>query len=298
MREPILITGASGFVGGHLLARAREQGLRAVASSGDLRESRVAREVFSAHRPGAIVHLASCRRKHTGDPWELLADELRMLSNVLSATAATVPSAPVLIPGSASQYGLGAPDPIPESAPTVPVSDYGAVKCVLERAALLEPLTRGVRVIWARSFNFLGPGQGVDAPVSSWAQQIVEAESRGGGCLRTGNLQAVRDFLDARDVSDAYLALLSSDAQGPVNVGSGTPVPLREVVDALVASARVEIAVEPDDSLRRPQDPPFVVADVTRLRRLTGWQPGIGLRESLGDVLEEWRARAARGEAA
>jgi GDP-4-dehydro-6-deoxy-D-mannose reductase len=299
MHEPILITGASGFVGSHVLARAQERGMRAVASTGDLRKAEAAHEVLSTHRPGAIIHLASCRHHHqTTGPWGLLRDELQMLSNVLSAAAETVPSAPVLIPGSASQYGLAGPDPVPESAPTVPVNDYGAVKCVLERAALLAPLARGVRVIWARSFNFVGPGQGLDAPVPSWARQIVEADRRGGGCLHTGNLAVVRDFLDVRDVGDAYLALVNSDAQGPINVGSGRPVRLQEVVDALLASAHVQVTVEADDSLRRSQDPAFVVADITRLRQLTGWQPTISLRQSVTDVLEEWRERVSRGEAA
>jgi GDP-4-dehydro-6-deoxy-D-mannose reductase len=298
MREPILITGASGFVGSHVLARAQERGVQAAACSGDLREPRVAREALAAHRPSAIVHLASSRHRHTGDPWGLLADELRMLANVLSATAEMAPSAPVLIAGSASQYGLAGPDPISESAPTVPISDYGAVKCVLEQAALLTPLTKDVRVIWARSFNFLGPGQGVGAPVPSWARQIAEAESRGGGWVHTGDLQVVRDFLDVRDVGDAYLALLDSDAQGPVNVGSGRPVRLREILQALLTSARVEIEVKTDDSLRRSRDPAFVVADVTRLRRLTGWQPAIALSQSVDEVLDEWRAQVSRGEAA
>lgn len=292
-----MVTGASGFVGGHVLARAKERGLHAVPSTGDLRDADIVRELLSRQRPAAIIHLAAGRRP-TEDAWTLLQDELRMLANLLTATAELVPSAPVLIPGSASQYGMAGAAPLPETAPTVPVNNYGAVKCVLERAALLAPLARGVRVIWARSFNLVGPGQGLDAPVPSWARQIVEAERRGGGCLRTGNLGVARDFTDVRDVSDAYLALIDSDADGAVNVGSGRPVLLQEVVDALIERARVSIALEPDDSLRRAHDPAFVVADITRLRQLTGWRPSIPLRQSVADVLDSWREQDRRGEAA
>jgi GDP-4-dehydro-6-deoxy-D-mannose reductase len=298
MREPILVTGASGFVGSHVLARAHARGLRAVASTGDLREPETVRQIVATHRPGAIVHLASCRHRHAGAPWGLLGDELKMLSNLLSAAAELAPGAPLLVPGSASQYGLAGPEPVSESNPMAPINEYGAVKCVLERAALLAPLAGDVRVVWARSFNLVGPGQGLDAPVPSWARQIVDAESRGGGCVHTGNLSVVRDFLDVRDAADAYLALVDSDAQGPVNVGSGRPTALREVVDDLVESASAHVTVEADDSLRRNHDPAFVVADVTRLRALTGWQPAIGLHESLTDVLDEWRENASRGEAA
>lgn len=297
MHEPILITGASGFVGAHVLARARARGLRTIACTGDLRDSEVVREILAEHRPGAIVHLASTRRRRPSSPWELLSEELRMLSNVLSAAAETGPGAPVLIPGSASQYGLAGPEPVTENAPVAPINDYGAVKCVLESAAL-GPLAGDVRVIWARSFNLVGPGQGPDAPVPNWAQQVVEAERRGGGSLHTGNLEVVRDFLDVRDLGDAYLALLESDAQGAVNVGSGRPVRLREVVEELLAEKTVEIVLETDDSLHRSQDPPFVVADIARLRKLTDWDPTIGLRQSLADVLAEWRERFSRGEAA
>lgn len=298
MDEPILITGASGFVGSHLIARARERGLRTVAASGDLRQAEAARDIVREHRPAAIVHLASARQHQPGDPWSLLGDELTMLGNLLSAAADTVPSSPVLVAGSAGQYGLAGPLPLPESAPTMPINNYGAVKCVLERAALLIPLAREVRVIWARCFNLIGPGQGLDAPVPNWARQIAEAERHGAGLLRTGNLGVVRDFLDVRDASDAYLALLDSDAQGPVNVGSGAGVRLQEVVDTLVENADVEIVVEQDRSLQRAKDPACVVADVTLLRKLTGWQPAIGLRKSLADVLAEWRERVSRGEAA
>jgi len=75
-------------------------------------------------------------------------------------------------------------------------------------------------------------------------------------------------------------------------------VPLQEVVDALVTSARAQITIKAEDSLRRSQDPAFVVADITRLRKLTGWEPTISLRQSVHDVLEEWRESVSRGEAA
>lgn len=297
MQEPILITGANGFVGSHVAAQGRERGFSIVASAGDLREPQAAHDTISTHRPAAIVHLASTRQHRSASPWRVLEDELAMLGNLLSAVADTVPSSPVLVAGSASQYGLAGPDPLPESAPTIPINDYGAVKCVLERAALLGPLTRDVRVIWARSFNMIGPGQGLDAPVPSWARQIAEAERQGAGCLRTGNLDVVRDFLDVRDVSRAYLDLLDSDARGPVNVGSGKGVRLREVVDALVESADVEMTIEEDRSLHRAKDPACVVADTTRLGELTAWQPSVSLRQSLTDVLAEWRKRTSHDEA-
>jgi GDP-4-dehydro-6-deoxy-D-mannose reductase len=222
------------------------------------------------------------------DVWETLADEIRMAGNVLNATQGT--GAAVLIPGSAGQYGLSGDQALAEDAPAAPVSAYGALKCVLEDACLSAPLRGDARVIWARSFNIVGPGQGLDAPVPAWARQIADLERAGGGVLRTGSLTPVRDFLDVRDVAEAFLDLIGRDIDGVVNVASGEGVALQTVVDELVGGASVPIEAQADPALARRVDPPRVVADVTRLHRLTDWRPRFSLEQSLGDVLAEWRA--------
>ncbi len=216
-----------------------------------------------------------------------------MTGNVLMAAAEGAQGAPVLIPGSAAQYGLGARDPLSESAPTTAVSHYGAMKCVLETAALSPPLKGGVRVIWTRSFNHLGPGQGPSAPVANWARQLAEAERMGSGTLLTGRLDVVRDFLDVRDVADAYLQLVGSDAEGAINVCSGTGTRLRELVQELIQLSSARVSVELDPALERSVDPPAVVGDPLKLRQAIRWAPRIDLQSSLRDVLADWRSRVA-----
>jgi GDP-4-dehydro-6-deoxy-D-mannose reductase len=284
---PILVTGATGFVGRHVVAAATAQGLEVVATEGDLRDTAVARDAVERHRPRAVIHVAARPRRMT-DVWETLADEIRMAGNVLNATQGT--GAAVLIPGSAGQYGLSGDQALAEDAPAAPVSAYGALKCVLEDACLSAPLRGDARVIWARSFNIVGPGQGLDAPVPAWARQIADLERAGGGVLRTGSLTPVRDFLDVRDVAEAFLDLIGRDIDGVVNVASGEGVALQTVVDELVGGASVPIEAQADPALARRVDPPRVVADVTRLHRLTDWRPRFSLEQSLGDVLAEWRA--------
>ena len=117
--------------------------------------------------------------------------------------------------------------PLRESDPLAPLSRLrrGEMRA-RARLHASAALNGGVRVIWARAFNHVGPGQGPDAPVAQWARQVAEAELAGGGTLRTGALDVVRDFLDVRDVADAYLALVRSPAEGAVNVCSGEPTPL------------------------------------------------------------------------
>ncbi|MGI8596770.1 MAG: NAD-dependent epimerase/dehydratase family protein [Thermoleophilaceae bacterium] len=290
---PVLVTGAEGFVGTHLIACAEASGVPAVAARGDLRRPESAREVIADAGPVAVVHLASAGPAGPDGSCAALADDARMAANLLAALAEERPDAPVLIAGSAAQYGLAALDRLPESAPLAPVAAYGAAKTALELACAGRDAPC---VIWARTFNLLGPGQPPSAPVSAWARRLVEAERGHDDALRTGRLDVVRDFLDVRDAADAYLALLASAAEGPVNVCSGRAVTLSEILDAMIALSPANPRVERDPALERALDPPRVVGDPGRLHALTGWEPRRSLGESLTDVLEEWRARAAVDE--
>ncbi|HEY1538608.1 MAG TPA: GDP-mannose 4,6-dehydratase, partial [Solirubrobacteraceae bacterium] len=147
------------------------------------------------------------------------------------------------------------------------------------------------------SFNHVGPGQGPDAPVAQWARQVASAELRGSGTLRTGALDVVRDFLDVRDVADAYLALVRSPAEGAVNVCSGEPTPLSRMAEIVIGQAGVPIELERDAALVRGLDPPFVVGDPGRLRTLTDWAPHFELAASVGELLDECRAALAGADA-
>jgi GDP-4-dehydro-6-deoxy-D-mannose reductase len=283
----LLVTGARGFVGRHVMARAREAGLEARAADGDLRRVGVAEENVIATRPRAVIHLAAAPRDH--DPWVALADDVSMAAAVLRAVSKHAPGAPMLVAGSAAQYGMGARRRLTEQDPTSPVTAYGANKCVLERTVTAEPLRGGVRVIFTRSFNHVGPGQGSDAPVAQWVRQTVEAEVDGGRAIRTGDLGVVRDFLDVRDIADAYLSLVHSPAEGVVNVCSGVPIALATVVETVIRRSARPLAVEPDTALARRVDPPYVVGDPGRLHELTGWRPRISLDESVEDLVDGCR---------
>lgn len=287
----LLVTGAGGFVGRHLVEHAASSGLQAQTADWDLRDMPATAERVAAIAPRAVAHLAASPRQ--GSPWTWLVDDLRMAGSLLAALGEHAAEAPLLVAGSAAQYGMGLPRPLRETDLVEPVSAYGAAKCTLEQAVTAPSLRGAVRVIWTRSFNHVGPGQREDAPVAQWTRQVAQAERAGGGTLRTGELDVVRDFLDVRDVAAAYLALLRSDAEGVVNVASGTATPLRALVDVLIEQARVPLTLEHDPALRRAVDPAHVVGDPSRLRSLTGWSPRIDLARSVGDLLDESRARLA-----
>jgi GDP-4-dehydro-6-deoxy-D-mannose reductase len=292
----LLVTGAKGFVGRHLVEHAASVGLLVQAADWDLRDAPKTAERVARIAPRAVAHLAAAQR--IGSPWEWLCDDLRMAGSLLAAMGRHAPLAPLLVAGSAAQYGMGAARALREDDPTEPVSAYGAAKCTLERAVTSPALRCGVRVIWARSFNHVGPGQGADAPAGQWARQVALAEQAGAGELRTGALDVVRDFLDVRDVAAAYLALLRSDAEGVVNVASGAATGLRELVDLLLERSTVALTAVVDPALRRGVDPPYVVGDPARLRALTAWRPRISLARSVGDLLDECRGELAASGAA
>jgi GDP-4-dehydro-6-deoxy-D-mannose reductase len=283
----LLVTGARGFVGRHVLDRARAAGLDAREAHGDLREDLVADEQIAAARPRAVVHLAAAPRG--GNPWAALAADVAMAGAVVRAVARHAPDAPLLVAGSAAQYGIGHERPLAETDAVAPVSAYGVQKCVIESAVLAPSLRGDVRVIFTRSFNHIGPGQGPDAPAGQWAREIVAAEAAGGGTIRIGDLTAVRDFLDVRDVADAYLALVRSPAAGVVNVCSGVPVAVGDVLQELLRASPASLELRPDPALMRRVDPPWIVGDPARLRALTDWSARVPLRRSAADLLAACR---------
>jgi GDP-4-dehydro-6-deoxy-D-mannose reductase len=288
----VLLTGATGFVGRQVVGRAAVRGLEVACVKGDLRDPQVARSAVTAARPRAVIHLASTLRR-TDQPWIALADDLVMIGNVIAAVREVVPGAVMLVPGSAAQYGDGGRRQLRENDPTTALTPYGEANCVLERACISSPLVGQVRMIFTRSFNHVGPGQGADAPIAAWARQLAEAEVAGGGVVKTGRLDVRRDFVDVRDVADAYLDLVLSDGDGIVNVCSGAAVLLADIAELLLRLVAVPVSLERDPALHRAIDPPVVVGDPTRLEHLTGFRPRIPLEQSLADVLEEHRARVA-----
>lgn len=292
----LLVAGGTGFVGAHVVANARAVGQRVAVADWDLRDAELTAARVAALQPVAVAHLAAAPRGL--DPWSALSDDVRMLGSVLDGVARHVPDAAVLVTGSAAEYGMGSARRLVEDDELEPVGAYGAAKRVLRYAAMAEALPTGVRVIWARAFNHLGPGQREDAPASQWCRQIAAAELAGFGVLRIGSPTPIRDFLDVRDVADAYLALLRSDVAGVVNVCSGVPVAVGALADLLLGHARVPVTREVDPRLVRTTDPAQVVGDPGRLSAATGWAPRIALEHSLRDLLDEWRERTAQGVAA
>jgi GDP-4-dehydro-6-deoxy-D-mannose reductase len=288
MRGPILITGADGFVGGHLLA---ELGGDAVAGLADVLDA----EAFAAElrdvRPAAVVHLAAL--SSVGASWEDVAEVWRTnvigTVQVLEAARSEAPDARVLVASSGEVYGRAETIPTPEDSPFAPGSPYAASKAAAELAAS-QAAARGQDVVVVRPFPQVGPAQDERFAIGSWTRQIARLETDGGGTMLVGDLSGERDLTDVRDGARAYRLLLEVDAPaGPYNIASGRAVRMADVLDLLVALSSVPIEVEQEEARLRPADIPVLVGDPSKLGAATGWEPAIALEQTLADALEAAR---------
>jgi GDP-4-dehydro-6-deoxy-D-mannose reductase len=248
-------------------------------------------------QPDRIVHLAaqSSPQRSWTDPEATLRTNTVGALNLLEAARQCRTPPRVLLVGSSEEYGLAAPSEIPlrEDAPLRPNSPYAVSKITQGYLGLQYALVHHVPVIRTRTFHHTGPGRGESFAESSFARQIAEIE-RGGreSVLSVGNLDAVRDFADVRDVVRAYWLLLDRGESGEVyNVCTGRGRRIRDLLDVLVKLAGVRVDVRVDEKRLRPSDIPVLVGDPERLRRATGWEPRLPLERTLHDLLDDWRAR-------
>jgi GDP-4-dehydro-6-deoxy-D-mannose reductase len=290
---PILVTGAQGFVGRHLLARL---GSSARPLDVDVTDADAVARALAGNEPRAVVHLAAL--SSVGTSWEDAGETWRVNTvgtvNVLEAGRAHTPECRVLVASTGEVYGRAHRVPTPEDEPLEPRSPYAASKAAAEIACAQERRA-GLDVVVARAFQHEGPGRDERFAVGSWTAQIARAEVAGGGAVRVGDLSAKRDIVDVRDVCRAYELLLDpSVAAGTFNVASGRAVEMREVLELLVDLARAPIEVAPDPARSRPSDLPVVCGDASRLREATGWEPMIPLEQTLADTLSAARRATTR----
>jgi GDP-4-dehydro-6-deoxy-D-mannose reductase len=284
----VLVTGASGFVGTHLL---RLFGDEAVPTEADVTDPEAVERAVREVQPRAVIHLAAL--SSVADSWEAPATtwEVNTIGtvNVLEAVRGHRPAARVLVVSTEHVYGRTKQVPTSENTPVAPVSPYAASKAAAE-VACTQAAENGLDVLVARAFQHEGPGRDERFAVGSWTRQLAELELTGGGALRVGNLDVERDITDVRDVCRAYRLLIEpSVAPGVYNVASGVAVRLSRVVDILVALAHVPVTVEEDPARMRPADIPVLCGDSAKLRRATGWKPEIPLEQTLADTLEAAR---------
>jgi GDP-4-dehydro-6-deoxy-D-mannose reductase len=241
----------------------------------------------------AVVHLAAVAsgvdaRADPGLAWEVNAAGTARLAEALVGRVADGAGAPLLLLVSTAEvYGLGTGAPRRESDPIAPCSPYAASKFGSEVAALEVRRRTGLRVIIARPFGHTGPGQDTRFAIPAMASRVRLAKRVGAPAINVGNLDAVRDILDVRDVVAAYTLLLEGGAPGEVyNIASGEGHPLREVLERLQRMVGWRVVAEYDPGLARRADILHLVGDAGKLHAATGWAPQIPLDQTLQDLLD------------
>lgn len=311
-----LITGAAGFVGGHMISYLlAETDLELIGTiyrrhpqhawpkrrvhleQLDLREEAAVAEILTRWHPDFIVHLAgqSFVPVSWQHPWPTFEQNVLTLLNILNGVRLAQLKARVLVVGSGEEYGEIRPEdlPIDEETPLHPTSPYAVSKVAEDLLGWQYFRSHGLYTVRVRPFNHIGPGQNEFFVTSSFAKQIAQIEAgQIPPRLKHGNLAAKRDFTDVRDVVRAYWLLLQKGEAGAVyNVGSGHGVSIQEILDFYVDQAHIPITLEKDPTRMRPSDIPAIICDPTHLQQSTRWKPQIPLETTLADILADWRKR-------
>ena len=318
----ILITGITGFVGGHLVNRILDreypvaihgisrtqpgcdffQNNSCVADSvkfhiGDLTDYSWVQQCINDIKPDSVIHLAA--QSSVADSWrtprETVLNNVTGFLNVIESIRKSRIDSHILSVGSAEVYGKVNMQnlPITENHPLMPLNPYAAARITQEDLTRIYSGSFALSINTTRSFNHIGPGQDTRFVASSIAKQFAEiAKGKREPKILTGDSSIIRDFLDVRDVADAYLMILQNGKPGEVyNVCSGKGRKISELVSTLSDITGISVISEELDQLKRPQDNPVLVGSNAKIRMELGWQPKISFESTMKEIFNYWFVR-------
>ncbi len=297
----VLLTGASGFIGRQAIPLLIERGydMHAVRSqdhrsepgvtwhTADLLDRSARRTLMEAVKPTHVLHLAWIATP--GIYWTSpLNDDWKIATLDLLALAREHGAERFVGAGSCAEYNWTGDGHCDErSTPLEAATPYGQAKAATGQAVCAE---RGVSTAWARVFLLYGPHEHPKRLVSSVIRSLLQGERA--ACSHGAQ---IRDFLHVRDVAGAMVELLESGVTGPVNVASGVPVALREVVEEIGRQVGKSDLIDVGAVTPSANDPPRLTATVDRLWREVGWSPYFKLQEGLADTIDWWKAQDGAG---
>ena len=317
----VLITGITGFVGSHLSEyllkeeneiygvfrwRSKLENIRHIQNKinllyGDIRDGYSLQKIFRDVQPDICFHLAaqSFVLESWNSPLETLSTNILGTINVLEAIRLTCPQCKVVVAGSSEEYGLVSPleIPIKETNPLRPMSPYGVSKVATDNLGILYNMSYKLKVVVTRGFNHTGPRRGEVFATSNFAKQIADIEEGlKEPIIHVGNLEALRDWTDVRDMVKAYwLAATKCLPGGIYNICSGKAMRVGDMLEILLSMTSVKITIEKDEARMRPSDVPILLGDYSKFKEETGWKPKIPFRKTLRDLLDYWRNKG-KGE--
>ncbi len=307
-RQRIVVTGAGGFVGGHVLhtilaaddppeavwaldlavpGGPQDDRIRWLAC--DVTDPRAVSAAMSEARPDGVIHLVGIARGD--DLGAFFRINVAACQNVLSAASGLARPPRVVVIGSAAEYGIttGRDVVVREDRPLLATTTYGLTKVMQEQWALAYAREKHLPVVCVRPFNIIGPGQPTGLVPAAFLRQVADVVAGRSDVVRVGNTATHRDFVDVRDVAAAIWALLQagSDVDGEVfNIASGQPVKIADILQACIDLSGREIPVEEDPARQKAVDVRSIVGDISRIQAATSWEPNMPWRRSLKEM---WR---------
>lgn len=308
-----LVTGADGFVGRWLIHHLEQNGDEVWRLTGrgatdarsaalDIRDSTAVRAFTSEANPEVVYHLAAVA--YGPDARRDIDTAIRVTvggtENMLDACARLAHPPLVVVVSSAEVYGPSPDRDLVETDAVGPLNPYGATKLAQEHIGLAYHLAGALEVAIVRAFNHIGPGQRSEFVVPAFAMQLAAiAAGQQPPALEVGNLDAIRDFTDVRDVVAAYRLIVRERCTGrPLNVASGVGIRIGDLLDRLIGLSGAEVRIVQDPSRMRPNETQRVVGDSGVLRQLTGWKPQVKLDDTLRDVWADALGRLATVDSA
>ncbi len=306
-----LIIGAAGFVGNYLIDHIQKNCIWSITvtkmkhekvswTGVDIRDLDIlnideVKALIDDIHPDYIFHLAA--QSSVALSWKnpgLTVDvNIKGSLNVLDSIRELNVTPSVLLIGSGEEYGhvKETEIPIDEDNTLRPGNIYAVTKACQNMIGSIYASAYGMNVMMVRAFNHIGPNQMPVFVVSDFCKQIVEIENKlREPILKVGNLAARRDFTDVRDVVRAYVLLAEKGEPGETyNVGSGSAVSIKEILNKIIEFSKIPVIIEVDPQKLRPVDVPIIEADITKLKKCTGWIPEISLETTLQETLEYWR---------
>lgn len=307
-----LITGVTGFVAKYLAEYLMEKEIAVIGTTRsqsaqwifqnplytqvylDLNNKNLIKDTLIKFKPNFIFHLSgfssvneSWRRKN-----ETIQSNVIDTLNLLEAVNEIMLDTKILSCGSSEEYGIPFKiGSITEEDFTQPLSPYGISKYCVGMFVKQYARTYNLNAIHSRTFNHIGVGQNTSFVTQDFSRQIVEIEKGlKPPVLSVGNLDAVRDFTDVKDVVEAYYLLMKNGKSGEIyNVCSNNGISIKEILNKLTQNSKSQISISSDKNKLRPSDAPYIVGDNTKIYKAVNWIPKIKIEDSLNDILNYYR---------
>jgi nucleoside-diphosphate-sugar epimerase len=301
----LLITGATGFIGRHCLPFLKdwEGEVHAVSSSSighsdphvqwhraDLCDAPQLEQLMEAVKPSHLLHLAWCAAH--GQFWSAPENLSWVEASLhLLKQFAKYKGKRIVMAGTCAEYDWKHRYCSEYSTPLIPSTLYGASKHGLQTIAQAYSQQEGLSFAWGRIFHLYGPGEHPSRLIASVIRSLLAEKP-----ALCSHGRQIRDYMHVADVASAFTALLKSDVTGAVNIASGTPIALKDVIYEIADQLERRDLVQLGALAAPVNDPELLLAAVDRLHKEACWHPKIPLREGIDRTIAWWKSHEGIGK--